>query len=161
MVGPLARITLNHDNLSDGAKQLLKGTKLKIPDYSPYMNNVAQAIEILHCIEKSMEIIENLKIKNENVDVTPRAGEGFGVTEAPRGTLYHHYKINEKGIVEWINIITPTAQKLKNIEADVKEFLPQILDKSKEQIIFELEKLIRAYDPCMSCSAHFLDVKFV
>ncbi|MCG2734915.1 MAG: Ni/Fe hydrogenase subunit alpha, partial [Candidatus Methanoperedenaceae archaeon] len=79
----------------------------------------------------------------------------------PRGTLYYHYGIDEKGIVTSANILTPTAQNLKNIEEDVNAFLPKILEESKEKIIQNLEMLVRAYDPCISCAAHFLTVEFV
>jgi coenzyme F420-reducing hydrogenase alpha subunit len=89
------------------------------------------------------------------------AGEGVGVTEAPRGTLYHHYKINERGLVEYANIITPTTQNLKNIEEDVKKLLPEIIDLPRGKMTLELEKLIRSYDPCISCATHFLQVNII
>ncbi|PIV69190.1 MAG: Ni/Fe hydrogenase subunit alpha, partial [Euryarchaeota archaeon CG01_land_8_20_14_3_00_38_12] len=80
--------------------------------------------------------------------------DGYGASEAPRGTLYYHYKIDEKGIITCANILTPTAQNLKNLEEDGKMFLEKILDIPKEKIVHNLGMLVRAYDPCISCSVH-------
>ncbi len=91
----------------------------------------------------------------------PKSGEGIMAAEAPRGTLYHHYRINKKGLIKYTNIITPTSQNLESIENDIKQFLPRVMHLPREKMVLELEKLIRAYDPCISCPTHFLEVKFV
>jgi len=158
MVGALARLNLNHKNLSDNAKKALK---FKFPSFSPFMNNVAQAIELVHCVDKCIEIIENLDLRNEEpVKVVPREARGIAVTEAPRGLLFHDYTLSKEGCIVSANIITPTAQNLRNIEDDIKAYLPGILNKNKDYIVTNVERLIRAYDPCISCSAHFLKVNW-
>ncbi|MEM2918152.1 MAG: Ni/Fe hydrogenase subunit alpha [Candidatus Altiarchaeota archaeon] len=162
MVGALARLNLNREYLLDGAKMMLRNSKFKFPNYSPYVNNFAQAIEILHLIERAIEILENLKIKHEKpVDVKLREGRGISATEVARGLLFHDYKLDEKGKVLKANILPPTTQNLKNIEDDITQILPKILNRSEEEIKLELEKLIRSYDPCISCSTHFLELNLV
>jgi coenzyme F420-reducing hydrogenase alpha subunit len=84
-----------------------------------------------------------------------------GAVEAPRGTLFHNYEIDEKGIITNANCIIPTSQNLNNIERDMEKLVWEILDKSDEEITRSLEMLVRAYDPCISCSTHLVNVKFV
>ena len=133
-----------------------------MPSKNPYYNNVAQAIEIVHCIDHAVKICDNLEIKNEKIDrLKIKAATGFGAIEVPRGTLWHEYRVNEKGTIANANIITPTAQNLLNIQEDIREFVPLVMHKKKKDIIIGIEKLIRSYDPCFSCSAHFLEVKWV
>jgi len=159
LVGALARVNLNRKNLSYNAKKALK---LKTPCYNPFMNNLCQAVEVVHFIECLTKMLEEVKLKEEEiVGVKPKSSRGISVSEAPRGLLFHDYTFDSKGFVKTANIVTPTAQNLKNIEEDIKEFLPSILKKKESEIVLELEKLIRAYDPCISCSAHFLEVNWL
>ncbi len=159
MVGALARLNNNYENLSKDAKDLLKD--ILLPYYSPFMNIVAQTIEVVYCFDRCIEILENLELKEEELPkIEVKESRGIGVSEAPRGILFHDYTFDKNGLVVKANIITPTAQNLRNMEEDIKAFLPSILNNKKEKIILNLEKLIRAYDPCISCSAHFLEVKF-
>jgi coenzyme F420-reducing hydrogenase alpha subunit len=92
--------------------------------------------------------------------VKPKKARGIAAVEAPRGILFHDYTFDEKGFLEKANIVTPTAQNLRNMEEDIKAYLELLLkeEKPKDEIVLEIEKLIRAYDPCFSCSTHFLDV---
>lgn len=161
LVGPLARLNLNWKQLSERAKKIVKNAEIKIPSYNLFHANFARAVELLHCIDKSIELIENNTFKPEKIKYKHKSGEGYGATEAPRGTLYYHYKINPQGFIQKANILTPTAQNLKNLEEDISAFLPQLLNLTKEKIIHNLEMLVRAYDPCLSCATHFLKVKFV
>lgn len=164
LVGALARVNLNSNYLTDEAKEAVAEAGLRVPNYNPCMNNLAQAIEVLHCLGRAICLTEKLLeigIKKEEIEVKPRAGEGVGAIEAPRGTLYHHYRLDGSGRVEYANIITPTSQNLRNIEEDLRVMVPQLLDLPKDKIVLILEELIRAYDPCISCSTHFLEVKFV
>ena len=125
------------------------------------MNNVAKAIGRVHAIDKSIGILSELELVDEKpVKVIPRAGRGVAVTEAPRGILFHDYTFGKTGCLDKANIITPTAQNLRNIEEDLKMFLPSRLNIGKEKLILDIENLIRAYDPCISCSAHFLEVNW-
>jgi len=164
MVGSLARLNLNYKNLSDDANELLNSSGIKLPSYSPYLNNFAQAIELVHFIDEGIKITENLLssgLKKEQIKIKPNAGVGITAIEAPRGVLYHHYKLDKNGVIQYANIITPTEQNLDSIENDIKKIFPTLSHLPKEKITLELEKLIRAYDPCISCPTHFLEVKFV
>jgi coenzyme F420-reducing hydrogenase alpha subunit len=160
-VGALARINNNLKFLSKDAKKIITSNKIKFPNYNPFFNNFAQAVETVHLFDRCIEILTKLKLKEEPLPkIKPKAGRGIGVLEAPRGILFHDYTFNKKGEVVKANIITPTSQNLMNIENDIKDFLPGLLKYKKPRIALELEKLIRAYDPCISCSTHFLEVKW-
>jgi coenzyme F420-reducing hydrogenase alpha subunit len=161
MVGALARINLNRKELCPSVRGLIKENGLRFPNHSPFYNNVSQALELVQCIDRSLEIINSLKLRKEPLPPTkPKAGEGIGVTEAPRGVLYHSYRLNSSGFIENSNIVVPTLQNTRNIEADLRKFVPTQLKKPRKKIELEMEKLIRAYDPCISCSTHFLRVNW-
>ncbi len=161
MVGALARMNLNKKEMYPSVKKLIKENKLKFPNQSPFYNNVSQALELLQCIEHSLKIIDELHVRKEPIPkIKPRESEGIGVTEAPRGVLYHSYKLNSRGFIESGNIVVPTLQNCRNIEGDLKQFVPTLLSKPREKAEYEIEKLIRAYDPCISCSTHFLKVRW-
>lgn len=161
MTGPLARVNLNFEQLSGAVKDAAQDNGIRFPSHNPFLNNVARSLELLHCFDRTINIIENNNFRKEKNEYKIKSGEGYGANEAPRGTLYYHYGIDEKGIAASANILTPTAQNLKNIEEDVNAFLPKILEEPKEKIIHDLEMLVRAYDPCISCAAHFLTVEVV
>lgn len=175
MVGALARININFDKLNRQAKSVAKLLGFKTPCYNPFMNTVAQVIEMVHCYYDALEIIEHFIKDGVNYDEVVsswpknsewknfevKAGQGIGVIEAPRGLLLHDYTIDEKAVVRGANCVIPTNQNLANIEWDLKKMIPEILDKSKQEITLLAEMLVRAYDPCISCSCHMLDVKFV
>lgn len=164
MVGALARLNNNHPNLSDEAKDAAKRLDLSFPCTNPFMNNIAQVVESVHCIYDSLRLLDILSSRSMDVsikDIEIRGGLGIGVVEAPRGTLYHEYGVDEKGFIRSVNCIIPTAQNLLNIEKDIEAIVPLIIDLPKEEIVRRLEMLVRAYDPCISCSTHFLEVKFV
>ncbi len=166
MVGALARINKNYDRLSPKAKEVAAMFNLKPVCHNPYMNSVAQLVEIVHSTEDSIRIIDEIladnsyNIKNTCVEFKPKAGRGFGGVEVPRGILFHDYTYNERGFCEKANCIIPTNQNHANIQHDMEALVPQILDKPKPEIELTLEMLVRAYDPCISCSTHMLNVKF-
>lgn len=163
MVGSLARMNLAKDKLHPKTQSEIPATIAKFPSTDIFYNNLAQAVEILHSIDDATEILTTRKFVAEPVVKVPmKAGTGVGVVEAPRGTLYHRVTLNDKGIVEEGEIVVPTGQNQINIECDIGTLVDQMLpsDPTKEQMIFEIEKMIRAYDPCMSCAAHFLKVNW-
>ncbi len=164
MVGALSRFNLSGNNLHPKAKAWLKKSKFKLPSKNPYLNNLAQAIEMVHCIEEAIMLCKGLLQEGINRErhavPRPKAGIGVAAIEVPRGTLWHEYAIDNKGKIVSANIITPTAQNLFNIQEDIRNVVPGIIHKKKEGIIMGIEKLIRSYDPCFSCSAHFLEVKW-
>jgi coenzyme F420-reducing hydrogenase alpha subunit len=173
MVGALARFNLNHKKLHSKAKKVAKDLKLEAPCYNPFMNTIAQAVELVHCYEHALELLKDFKKNgidyseeivvgiNEKGVIPTRAGNGVGAVEVPRGILFHNYEIDDKGIIQHANCIIPTNQNINNIEYDFMKFLPEIINEPKESIKLKLEMLVRAYDPCISCSTHYLNVEFV
>ncbi|MBR9692505.1 Ni/Fe hydrogenase subunit alpha [Candidatus Woesearchaeota archaeon] len=165
MLGALPRINNNHPSLDADIKAELKKAKIHFPNKNPFYNNVAQAIELVVWVRRCKKLLGRYVekgFKHEKIKVVPKAGMGVGVVEVPRGVLFHTYTINKKGYVTKCNIMTPTCQNLKAMQEDVKIYLQQLLDKGvkKADIPLEIEKLIRAYDPCFSCSTHFLKVEW-
>ncbi len=165
MVGALARLNVNFEQLHPRAKEAAAKLGLKPIVTNPYLNTAAQVVEMVHCTEDSIEIIDKLLTRGirpeKPPEVKPRACEGFGACEVPRGTLYHNYVLDENGICVRSNCIIPTNQNMANLNADMQALVPQIVDRPKEEIRLLLEMLVRAYDPCISCSAHYLTVEFV
>jgi sulfhydrogenase subunit alpha len=172
-VGALARFNLNHAKLHPAAQAAAAAVGLKAKCVNPYLNTAAQLVECVHSLEESIGLLEGLLdcgVKydeeiivglNEQNRIPVRAGSGVGAVEVPRGLLYHHYTVDERGIITDANCIIPTGQNLENIEMDMRKLVPEILGRSDEEITLALEMLVRAYDPCISCSAHFLNVRFV
>lgn len=170
-VGALARFNLNHEKLHPRAKQAANSLNLKPKCINPYLNTVAQVVECVHCVEDALRIIELLWQKGINYDeiIIPdlnehgalpvRAGEGVGAVEVPRGLLIHHYQCDENGVFVNANCVIPTNQNTHNIELDMLKLVPEIINQSKEEITLALEMLVRAYDPCISCSVHLVELK--
>ncbi|MCL4458404.1 MAG: Ni/Fe hydrogenase subunit alpha [Chloroflexi bacterium] len=164
MVGALSRVNNNYEQLLPKAKEAARALGLKVPCYNPFMISIAQLVETIHCLEDSINIIDSLLskgLKEEDTRVQIRAGTGVGACEVPRGTLYHEYTFDEQGLITAANLIIPTAQNVANIERDFRSIVPTLLDRPKEEIALTLEMLVRAYDPCISCSVHLLNVEFV
>lgn len=163
MTGALARINLNYERLSQDIKDLLKKHSIKFPSKNIFFNNIAQAVEIVYWIDRSIDAIEKNSFVPEPIPMfDPKAGTGRAVTEVPRGILFHEYEFDAKGYVKSCNIITPTVQNLRSMEDFIRHYVASMLEENKDEqyITFEIEKLIRAYDPCFSCSAHFLKVNW-
>ncbi|MDD5457165.1 MAG: Ni/Fe hydrogenase subunit alpha [Candidatus Margulisbacteria bacterium] len=173
--GALSRFNLNADKLHPAAKKLADQLGFKPKCTNPYLNTVAQLVECVHSLEDSIQIIKYFKNKgvnhseavlvgvNEQKKIKVQKGNGVGAVEVPRGILFHNYDVNEEGIILNANCIIPTGQNCNNIEYDMKKLVPEMLaeNKTEAEITLALEMLVRAYDPCISCSAHFLDIKFV
>lgn len=166
MVGALARFNNNYEWLSDAAKEAAEALGLKKGCFNPYMNTVAQMVELFHIIDNSTAIIEDM-LNNGIKDEKPVIPElknctGIGAVEVPRGILFHEYTYNDKGFITKANCIIPTGQNLQNIEDDMNDIVPAAIKvRTKEELTLDLEMLVRAYDPCISCSCHLLDVEFV
>ncbi len=163
--GALARVNNNFDQLQPEAKQAAEDLGFKAPCYNPYMNNVAQIIEVVHCAYHSARMLDEVLgsgLKEEDISYEAKAGRGIGSCEVPRGILFHDYTFDENGRCIAGNAIIPTSQNINNVEQDMKAFVPQMLPSmSQEELTLHMEMLLRAYDPCISCSVHMLDVEFV
>lgn len=159
-LGPLARLELNHAQLSAQAQRLFQEECPRVPLRNRFHSIIARSIEVVHALETAIELIENYTPPEEAfVAYQPREGHGCWATEAPRGMIYHHYEISDKGTVVGAKIVPPTSQNQLQIESDLRAYLPRLLDEPDERVAAECEKLIRNYDPCISCSTHFLRVK--
>lgn len=166
MVGSLARTNNNFSQLTDNAKTYAAELGLEAPCYNTYMNNIAQFVEIVHCVDDSIKIIDNVLNSglDENkamVNVKAKAGRGVGIVEAPRGSLIHDYTYDDNGRILKANLIIPTNMNYANIEKDLYKLVPMIMEKSEDEIRLGCEMMIRAYDPCISCSTHFLNVTLI
>jgi coenzyme F420-reducing hydrogenase alpha subunit len=164
MVGALARFNISFDRLHPRAKAAASALGIRPKCTNPYLNTAAQVVEIVHCVEDAARILDQLLAQGiaweEPAKPTRLSGEGVGACDVPRGTLYHNYRI-EDGKIAAANCIIPTGQNLANIEADMRALVPKILSRKPEEITLALEMLVRAYDPCISCSTHMLEVRFV
>jgi sulfhydrogenase subunit alpha len=165
MVGALARFNLNFSQLHPKAKEAADALGIKPICTNPYYNSVAQVVEIVHSVEEAIKLCDELiarGIKKEEAHkFAGQGGKGVGTCEVPRGILFHNYEIGDDGKIVNANCIIPTGQNLANIEQDMRALVPQILDQGEEKVTMALEMLVRAYDPCISCSVHFLEVNFV
>ncbi|MBS1253864.1 MAG: NAD-reducing hydrogenase HoxS subunit beta [Anaerolineales bacterium] len=165
MVGALARFNNNYDQLHPRAKAAAEELGMKPVVTNSFLNSGAQAVEMVHCVEDSIRIIDELV--DRGIEEEPpyefqgKGGEGVGSCDVPRGILFHNYVIDDDGVIQGANCIIPTGQNYGNIEADMRALVPQILDRPQEEITHMMEMLVRAYDPCISCSTHFLNVEFV
>jgi len=163
MVGALARFNINHEQLLPKAKNAANELGLVAPNINPFMITVAQLVEVIHVVEHSIQIIDRLfaaGIKEEPHRVNPRRGRGIASVEAPRGILFHDYTYGEGGVLKEANCVIPTNQNHNNIQKDFESLVPIILLQPENQIRHTMEMLVRAYDPCISCSAHMLKVDF-
>ncbi|HIE10251.1 MAG TPA: Ni/Fe hydrogenase subunit alpha [Kiritimatiellae bacterium] len=166
MVGALARFNLNGEYLLPRAAAAARKLGLEAGNCNPYCNNIAQMVECVQVVEDGMRLIdtlleEGLDQESRTVPVTPQEGEGAAAVEAPRGTLFHRYRFDGRGLCTGANMCIPTNQNHANIQKDFEKLVPEILDRDQEEIRLMLEMLVRAYDPCISCSTHYLVVSFV
>jgi len=163
MVGALARVNNNFRQLNARGKKAAFVAGLKPPSYNPFMNNVAQIVECFQAAEDAIKTIDALLELAPGMESPKRPttfGTGIGIVEAPRGLLYHEYDIDRDGVIQRAECMIPTAQNLRSIEADLRAFVPSIIDRPRDDIRRSVETLMRAYDPCISCSAHIMDVSF-
>jgi len=167
MVGALARLNNNHSQLNHLAKGILKSWRWDFPEYNPFKNILGQAVEIIHCLEEAQKLIVDLadnlqpeKGLGEKLNLIAGANPlgrevaGADAIEAPRGTLYHYYKIDKNGYIRDCQIITPTVSYLKNLEEDLAAYLPDLMKLPPPKRSIKIRALIRAYDPCIACATH-------
>lgn len=160
LVGPLARINLNRHHLSRSALALSNEVGIRWPCSNIFQSIVARALEVVHAFEIALEIIEDYRdCSPARLDYGYRESEGCWATEAPRGLIYHRYRTTEDGKIAFAKIVPPTSQNQRQIELDLTAFLPEILQGNDEETGIACEKLIRSFDPCISCSTHFLKLE--
>jgi coenzyme F420-reducing hydrogenase alpha subunit len=160
LVGPIARVNLNYQKLTPDAKKTAKLIGLALPCYDPFANIKARVVELVYALDEAMRIIDALRLDFSEQPIPAETGtscEGAALTEAPRGLLYHNYKLDSSGVVQKADIVPPTAHNSANVESSLCALAPMLLKKGKD-LKLGCEKLVRAYDPCISCSVHAFKV---
>ncbi len=157
LVGPMARFNLNFDQLSPLAKEVAQQLGIRPPMRNPFKSIIVRMIEVVHALDQSSQIVGNYEQATVPwVEHVPRPGVGFGASEAPRGILYHRYRVGADELIEDAKIVPPTSQNQKRIEDDLWQFAPQVLSLPRDRATWLCEQAIRNYDPCISCATHFL-----
>ncbi len=160
-VGPLARYNLNFDRLTPLAREVAREAGLGPVCRNPFQSIIVRAVELLYAVEEALAIIEAYeKPERPAVPVEPRAVTACAATEAPRGLLYHRYRLDADGVILEAKIVPPTSQNQGTIEADLHQFVSQRLHLPDDQLTWQCEQMVRNYDPCISCATHFLKVKW-
>lgn len=159
LVGPLARFNLNFDQLSPLAREVARAVGISPPLRNPFQSIIVRSIEVVHAIDQALHLLDSYEPPERPwVEDAVKAGVGHGASEAPRGILYHRYRLSDQGLIEAARIVPPTSQNQKRIEDDLWRFAPRVLSLPKEQATWLCEQAIRNYDPCISCATHFLRV---
>ncbi|NJO06213.1 MAG: Ni/Fe hydrogenase subunit alpha [Chloroflexaceae bacterium] len=156
-VGPLARYTLNYAKLTPLVKEVVHEIGMGPTCYNPFKSIVVRALETLYACDEALRIIAEYQMpERPAVPVEVRAGTGHGCSEAPRGILYHRYRVGEAGEILDARIIPPTSQNQKTIEQDLWQFVSSRMNLPEDKLTWQCEQVIRNYDPCISCSTHYL-----
>jgi sulfhydrogenase subunit alpha len=159
-VGPIARFNLNFDKLSPVARQVASDIGVMPPVRNPFKSIVVRSIETVFAFEEAIRIVEQYEPPSSPVVAfEPQAGIGFGASEAPRGALYHRYRIGDDGLILDAKIVPPTAQNLPTIENDLRKLVAANIEMPREQLTWKCEQAIRNYDPCISCATHFVKLE--
>lgn len=157
LVGPLARIRLNYDRLAPQARRLAEELNVDWSGLNPQTGIIARGLEIVHAYAEALQRLRAYRRpRRVRADLAPRAAVGAAATEAPRGLLYHRYRLDEQGRIVEASIVPPTSQNQSQIEADLRYEVQSVPEASDEQLAQRCERLVRSYDPCISCSTHFL-----
>lgn len=158
-VGPMARFTLNHDKLTPRARAIADEVGLEKGERNPFKSIIVRSVELVLACEEILRLISEYERPPEPwIAVEPASAVGHGASEAPRGTLYHRYEIDGEGLITDAQIVPPTSQNQRSIEADLNEFVAPRTQMDDETLKWQLEQAIRNYDPCISCATHFLDL---
>jgi coenzyme F420-reducing hydrogenase alpha subunit len=156
LVGPMARYNLNFDKLPAIAQEAALKAGLGKECHNPFKSIVIRSVEMVFACEEALRIIENYEKPEPPEAIVPKAGIGHGCTEAPRGILYHRYKIDENGMILEAKIVPPTSQNQKMIEEDLRNVVTAYADMPQDELTWRCEQTVRNYDPCISCATHFL-----
>jgi coenzyme F420-reducing hydrogenase alpha subunit len=157
-VGPMARYSISSDLLTGLAREEAARAGLGATVTNPFRSIVVRAVEMVFACEEALRIIEDYQRPGQpSIEVAPASATGHGVSEAPRGLLYHRYAIDEDGLIADAHIAPPTSQNQLSIEEDLRAFVPGQVHLPDDELQWKLEQAIRNYDPCISCATHFLD----
>ncbi|NCC21501.1 MAG: Ni/Fe hydrogenase subunit alpha [Alphaproteobacteria bacterium] len=158
-MGPLARIVNNFDQLPDDSKALADEIGLTRNVMNPFKSILARALETYYCTGEALRIAKEYELPEQPyIDLDVKAGIGHAMTEAPRGGLYHRYRIDDEGLIKEAQLTIPTSQNQAMIEDDLRDFVPKFMHLSDDKLQWHCEQAIRNYDPCISCATHFLNL---
>jgi coenzyme F420-reducing hydrogenase alpha subunit len=156
-VGPMARYTLNFDRLTPMAAEAARAAGLGAVCRNPFQSIIVRSVELLYACEEALRILAAYEVPElPCVEVIPRAGMGYGCTEAPRGILFHRYRLDDRGVILDARIVPPTAQNQKTIERDLRGFVAINVGMQKDRLQWRCEQAVRNYDPCISCATHLV-----
>ncbi len=159
-VGPMARYSLNHDQLTPRAAAEAERAGLGPTCANPFKSIIVRAVELVFAFEEALRILDEYQRPEQpSIAVEPANSVGHGASEAPRGLLYHRYEIDGEGLIARAQIVPPTSQNQLSIEGDLKEYVPGRTHLADDELQWQLEQAIRNYDPCISCATHFLDLE--
>ncbi len=161
LVGPLARYNLNYQQLPQVAQEAARKAGLEPGCQNPFKSIIVRSVELVFACQEALRLIQGYEPPAPPAaEVIPRAGVGHGCTEAPRGILYHRYRLDAQGLIREAKIVPPTSQNQKTIENDLWHFVPDRINLPVEQLTWQCEQAVRNYDPCISCATHFLKLTF-
>lgn len=157
LVGPVARYNLNYDKLTPLCKQSAKEAGLGKTCDNLFKSIAIRAVEVIYSCEEALRIIAQYEKPAEPaISYKVKEATGYAATEAPRGLIYHRYRIDNNGLIDDAKIVPPTSQNQKTIENDLRNFIPQHINLPEADLIWKCEQAVRNYDPCISCATHFL-----
>jgi coenzyme F420-reducing hydrogenase alpha subunit len=160
LVGPLARINASFDKLAPTARRVADDLSFESTCRNPFKSIIARGLELIHAYEEALSLLQDYRPTGPaRIAYNYREGEGSAGTEAPRGLLFHQYRVDSAGKLIKAQIVPPTSQNQAQIEQDLREYLPRIIRQTDEEVARDSERLVRSYDPCISCSTHYLKVK--
>ena len=160
-IGPLARYNLNFDKLSPVAQDAARSAGLETVCRNPFQSIIVRSVELVYACDEALRIIEHFEMPDKPaVNIEPHVSTGYGCTEAPRGILYHRYRLDDRGVIVDAKIVPPTSQNLKTIEGDLGQFVQSHLVIQKDKLQWQCEQVVRNYDPCISCATHYLKLHF-
>ncbi|MGD0339531.1 MAG: Ni/Fe hydrogenase subunit alpha [Bacteroidota bacterium] len=161
-VGPLARFNLNFDRLTPLATKIAEELGIVPPIRNPFKSIIVRSVELVFAFEEALRIIKSYTPPEyPSIEIKSKAAFGFGCTEAPRGILYHRYRIGEDGLIKDAKIVPPTSQNQSTMESDLRKFVTANINLSKEDLTWKCEQAVRNYDPCISCATHFVTLEVV
>ena len=160
LVGPLARYNLNFDRLTPAAQEAARSAGLGTVCQNPFQSIIVRSVEMVYACDEALRIIGQFEMPDKPwVNVEPRVSTGYGCTEAPRGIIYHRYRLDDRGLIVDAKIIPPTSQNQKTIEGDLWQLVPANIEMQKDRLQWRCEAAVRNYDPCISCATHFLKLR--
>jgi coenzyme F420-reducing hydrogenase alpha subunit len=160
LCGPLARFALSHDRLSPAAREAAAEAGLSPGERNPFRSIIVRSVELVYAADEALRLVDAYEEPDAPaVEVEPRAGTGYGCTEAPRGILYHRYQLDDGGTILDAKIVPPTSQNQRVIEEDLRGVVERSLHIPDEELSLLCEQTIRNYDPCISCATHFLSLE--